>query len=102
MARFFYIQDSLIPHRYDGYARWLLSTIEAGESWGIPAVARPEFEVFFKGGWLPEVEGLVSQIARLEKPGITFAMAVLTRYDPSMAYGEQTLEGVTAELLGRG
>jgi len=102
MARFFYTQDSLIPKAFDGYARWLLSTIEPSESWGIPAVARPEFEVFFKGGWLPEVEGLVSQIARLERPGITFAMAVLTRYDPSMDYGEQTLEGATAELLGRG
>jgi hypothetical protein len=102
MARFFYIQDSLIPRAFDGYARWLLSTIEPGESWGIPAVARPEFEVFFKGGWLPEVEGLVNQIARLEKPGIKFALAVLSRYDPSMAYGEQTLAGVTAELLGRG
>jgi hypothetical protein len=101
MARFFYIQDSLIPPRFDGYARWLLSTIEPGESWGIPAVARPEFQVFFKGGWLPEVEGLVNQIARLERPGITFAMAVLSRHDPSMAYGEQTLAGVTAELLGR-
>jgi hypothetical protein len=101
MARFFYIQDSLIPRRFDGYARWLLSTIEPGESWGIPAVARPEFQVFFKGGWLPEVEGLVNQIARLERPGIKFAMAVLSRHDPSMAYGEQTLAGVTAELLGR-
>jgi hypothetical protein len=101
MARFFYIQDSLIPRAFDGYARWLLSTIEPSESWGIPAVARPEFEVFFKGGWLPEVEGLVNQIARLERPGIKFALAVLTRHDPSMLYGEQTLEGVAAELLGR-
>jgi hypothetical protein len=53
LARFFYGQDKLIPRRFDGYARWLFSTIEASESWGIPAVARPEFHVFFKGGWLP-------------------------------------------------
>jgi Beta-lactamase enzyme family len=100
MARFFLIQDSLIPHRFDGYARWLLSTIEPSESWGIPAVARPEFQVFFKGGWLPEIEGLVNQVARLERPHDTFAMAVLSRDDPSMAYGEKTIEGVTARLLG--
>jgi Beta-lactamase enzyme family len=100
MARFFLIQDSLIPHRFDGYARWLLSTIEPSESWGIPAVARPEFQVFFKGGWLPEIEGLVNQVARLERPHDTFAMAVLSRDDPSMAYGEETIEGVTARLLG--
>jgi hypothetical protein len=101
LARFFYRQDKLIPRRFDGYARWLLSGIEAGESWGIPAVARPEFSVFFKGGWLPEVEGLVNQAARLERPGIEFALAVLSTHDPSMEYGERTIEGVTARLLGR-
>ena len=101
LAGFFYRQDELIPRRFDGYARWLLSGIEASESWGIPAVARPEFQVFFKGGWLPEVEGLVNQAGRLERPGITFAMSVLTTHDPSMLYGEQTIEGVTARLLGR-
>jgi hypothetical protein len=101
LARFFIRHDKLIPRRFDGYARSLLSGIEAGESWGIPAVARPEFQVFFKGGWLPEVEGLVNQAARLERPHTIFALAVLTTGDPSMRYGEQTIEGVTARLLGR-
>ncbi len=101
LARFFFHQEALIPRQFDGYARWLLSTIEPDESWGIPAVARPEFQVFFKGGWLPEFEGLVNQVARLERPGIVFALAVLTIHDPSMTYGEQTIEGVTARLLGR-
>jgi hypothetical protein len=100
LARFFDRQESLIPPRFEGYARWLLSTIEPSESWGVPAVARPEFHVYFKGGWLPEVEGLVNQAARLERPGVVFGMAVLTRWDPSMEYGERTIEGVTARLLG--
>ena len=91
----------MIPGRFDGYARWLLSTIEPSESWGIPVIARPEFQVFFKGGWLPKSEGLVNQVGRLERPGIVFALAVLTGQDPSMVYGEQTIQGVTARLLGR-
>ena len=65
------------------------------------AVARPEFRVYFKGGWLAEVEGLVNQAARLERRGITFSLAVLTTHDPSMEYGERSIEGVTARLLGR-
>jgi hypothetical protein len=101
LVRFFVRQDAMIPGRFDGYARWLLSTIEPSESWGIPAIARPEFQVFFKGGWLPKSEGLVNQVGRLERPGIVFALAVLTTHDPSMAYGEQTIQGVTARLLGR-
>ncbi len=88
----------MIPPRFVAYARWLLSTIEGSESWGIPAVARPEFRVYFKGGWLPEVEGLVNQAARLERPGIRFSLAVLSTHDPSMLYGEQTIAGVTARL----
>jgi hypothetical protein len=100
LARLFFRQDALIPHRFDGYARQLLSTIEPSQSWGIPAIARPQFQVYFKGGWLPE-EGVVNQAGRLERPRITFAIAVLSSGDPSMAYGEETIGGVTARLLGR-
>jgi hypothetical protein len=100
-ARFFYVQDRLIPRQFDGYARGLLSGIDPSQSSGIPAGARPEFQVFFKGGWLPS-EGLVNQSARLERPGITFALSVLTTNGPGMAYGEATLEGVTRRLVGKG
>ncbi len=57
--------------------------------------------MYFKGGWLPEVEGLVNQAARLERPGISFSLAVLSTHDPSMEYGERTIAGVTERLLGR-
>ena len=100
LARFFFDQDALIPPRFDGYARQLLSTIEASQSWGIPAIARPQFSVYFKGGWLPE-EGVVNQAARLERPRITFAITVLSSGDPSMDYGEETIGGIAARLLGR-
>ncbi len=101
LARFFERQEQLTPRQFRGYARWLLSTIEPSESWGIPAAARPQFEVFFKGGWLPEVEGLVNQGARLQRRRTIVALAVLTKNDPSMAYGEATIEGVARRLVGR-
>jgi hypothetical protein len=101
-ARFFYEQDTLIPRRFDAYARYLLSTIAGYESWGIPAVARPRgWTVFFKGGWRGTGLGqLVHQAARLERGSERWAMAVMTDGDPSMGYGEQTIEGVTARLVG--
>ena len=98
-ARLLFALPRLIPPRFYAYARDLLSSIEASQSWGIPPVARPRFEVFFKTGQLPS-EGLYNEAARLERPGETFAIAVLTTADPSMSYGQQTVEGVARALLG--
>jgi hypothetical protein len=101
-ARFFFEMDSLIPREFVGYARYLLSTIAAYESWGIPAVARPlGYQVFFKGGWRGTGIGqLVHQIGRLEGHHRTFAIAVMTDGDPSMQYGIDTIQGVTQALVG--
>ena len=89
----------LIPSRYYGYARYLMSTIEPEQSWGVPPVARPRWQVFFKTGALPS-RGLFNEVARLERGPVTFTLAVFTDGDPSQAYGEQTIEGVAARLLG--
>jgi hypothetical protein len=100
-ARFFFEMDSLVPRQFVGYARYLLSTISADQSWGIPAVARPRgYKVFFKGGWRGTGLGqLVHQIARLERHGRRFSIAVMTDGDPSMGYGIDTIQGVTSALL---
>lgn len=100
-ARYFFEMDSLIPREFIGYARRLLSTIVGYESWGIPAVARPHrYAVFFKGGWRGTALGqLVHQVARLERPDHSFAMAVMTDGDPSMGYGIDTIQGLTNVLI---
>jgi len=100
-ARYFFEMDSLIPPEFVGYARFLLSTIDPSQSWGIPAVARPRgYNVFFKGGWRATGLGqLVHQIARLEGHGRTFSIAVMTDGDPSMGYRIDTIQGVTGALL---
>ena len=102
-AKFFFKQDSLIPHQFRHYARSLLSGISGAQSWGIPHVARPAgWHVFFKGGWRGTGRGqLVHQIGRLEKGHTKFAMAVMTDGDPSMGYGITTIQGVTARLIAR-
>jgi hypothetical protein len=100
-AKFFFEMDSLIPKEFVGYARNLLSTIAAFESWGIPAVARPlGYQVFFKGGWRPSPDiFLVHQVARLEGHGRVFSMAVMTDGDAGMGDGISKIEGTTSALL---
>ncbi len=97
-ARFFFALQRLIPSQFYGYARGLLSGIEPSQSWGVPPVARPRWQVFFKTGALPE-EGVFNEVARLERPGLTFTVAVFTAGEPSMSYGEETIQGVAAALL---
>jgi hypothetical protein len=98
-ARYFFEMKSLIPHEFVRYANYLLSHIVSYESWGIPAVARPRgYRVYFKGGWFPP--WLENQAARLYGHGKRFAIAVLTYNDPSFNYGIDTIQGVTATLLG--
>lgn len=91
--------EHLIPARYYGYARYLMSTIEPEQSWGFPPVARPDWQVYFKTGALPS-QGLFTEVARLERAGVTFTAAVFTDGEPSQAYGEETIAGVAARLLG--
>ncbi|MCW3030733.1 MAG: hypothetical protein JWM66_866 [Solirubrobacterales bacterium] len=97
-ARFFVAIERLIPRRFWPYARGLLAGIEPQQSWGIPEVARPRWQVFFKTGALPS-EGLYHEVARLERGGVTFTVAVMSTGDPSMAYGEETIRGIAARLL---
>jgi Beta-lactamase enzyme family len=99
-ARFFIALPQLIPHQFWLYARGLLAGIEPEQSWGIPQVARPRWQVFFKTGALPS-EGLFNETARLERPGVTFTISVFTTADPSMGYGEETIRGVASALLAR-
>jgi hypothetical protein len=101
-AKYFFEMDSLIPKEFVGYARNLLSHIAGYESWGIPAIARPRgYDAFFKAGWRPSPDTfLVHQIARLERNGHRFSLAVMTDGDPDMTYGIDTIQGTTQALLG--
>jgi Beta-lactamase enzyme family len=100
-ARFFAALDELTAPEYRDYARALLSSISSEQSWGIPEVSRPEWQTFFKGGWLTQRNGsLVHQVARLEQGERTMAIAVLTDGSPSDEYGRETIQGIAARLLG--
>ncbi len=99
-VRLFSRLEAVVPPRFLGYARQLLSSIVPEQGWGIPRAARPRFRVFFKGGWRPTDRGeLVHQAALVEDAKRRAAIAVLTDGNPSMAYGERTIEGVARRRL---
>ena len=99
-ARLFLHLDRLVPSRFLPLARTLLETVTPAHSWGIPAAARPRWRTFFKGGWRPEDGAeVVNQAALLESGNRRLSLAVMTRDDPTMVYGQETIEGTARRLL---
>jgi beta-lactamase class A len=98
LARFYSRLDELMAGPHREYALGLLGSVTPDQSWGIPAAARPEWAVRFKGGWLPE-RGLVHQAGELRDGERLLSIAVLTDAQPSFEYGTETVRGIAERLL---
>ena len=100
-ARFMYRLERFIPRRHREYALHLLTRIVASQRWGIPPVAPRGWKLHFKGGWSGAPSWRVNQVMLLRDPPRRLALAILTREQPSLGYGERTIEGVARRLLRR-
>jgi hypothetical protein len=98
-ARFFSRIQRYVPKRHRVYAMGLMSQIVPSQRWGIPPVAPEHWKLYFKGGWSGAPSWHVNQVMLLRRPPRSFSVAILTRQQPSMAYGEQSIEGVARHLL---
>jgi hypothetical protein len=98
-ARFFFRIDSYVPDRHRAYALRLLATIVPSQRWGIPPVTPDGWRIFFKGGWRTATGRITHQVALLRGGGKRLAIAILTEWNPSHAYGTRTIRGIAARLL---
>jgi len=100
-ARFFYRIDSLVPQRHQALLERVLGEHGPYRGWGIPQAALLRgWHVWWKDGWMHSARGeLLLQVARLERQGITFAVAVIADGQPTSGYGVATMRGVGERLL---
>jgi hypothetical protein len=99
-ARLFHRIDRLVARRHRRYARYLLAHVVGPQRWGIPDGAPVGTRVYFKGGWRPQAGGwLVHQAALVERGRRRVSLAVLTDYDRSFRYGQDTVRGVARRAL---
>ena len=98
-ARFFRRIDRLTPERHRAYARSLLAGVVPSQRWGIPPARPAGWRIFLKGGWGSGTGWVTHQAALLERGERRISLAILTRDNPSHAYGTRTIEGVARRLL---
>ena len=100
-TRFFIALEGFLAARHRAWAMTLLRTIVPSQRWGIGRLRLPSWRVYFKGGWSTGTGRVDNQVALLRGCGDQrLAVAVMTEFNPSHAYGERTLEGVFRRLLG--
>lgn len=100
-ARFFFNLERYVPRRHEDYARYLLGHIVKPQRWGIARIHRPNWRLFFKGGWGSGTGYTDHQVAFLQRGGKRIAIAMMIMYSPSHDYGKETLRGLAARLLRR-
>jgi hypothetical protein len=98
-ARFFYRIDRLVPERHRRYALWLLAHVVPWQRWGIPPALPAGWAIYLKGGWGSGTGLVTHQSALLRHGGRRIALSILTRWNPSHAYGTRTIQGAAARLL---
>jgi hypothetical protein len=96
---FFLHIDRYVVARHRRYAMHLLASIIPSERWGIGELPERGWTEYLNGGWGYGTGLLDHQVVLLKRHCARVAIAVLTMYDGSHAYGKQTLRGIFGRLL---
>jgi hypothetical protein len=95
------LQDVALPNRVlataqRSYELSLMHDVDPAQAWGVSAGVLPPASVALKNGWLPVGPGWeINSIGAVTGRYRDYLIAVLTSDDPDMAYGVQTIEGIS-------
>lgn len=83
------------------YALGLMADVISWERWGVSAGAPADMTVHLKNGWLPDPDLWdINSIGDFTHHDYDYSIAILTRNDPDMAYGVDTVQTV-AKLINK-
>lgn len=89
------------------YGLSLMQHVESDQGWGVSAGVAPGTTVALKNGWLPFYDTLplakaggfqIDSIGWVSGHGRDYLLAVLTRDNPSMQYGIDTIEAISRRI----
>jgi hypothetical protein len=90
------LPNGVLDEASRAYELGLMSHIDPAQDWGVSAGVLAPAKVALKNGWLPVGSGWeINSIGWVSGRYRDYLIAVLTSDDPSMAYGIQTIEGIS-------
>jgi hypothetical protein len=90
------LPNHLLNDASRAYELGLMRHIDPAQAWGVSAGVLAPATVALKNGWLPVGPGWeINSIGWVRGRYRNYLIAVLTSDDPSMAYGIQTIEGIS-------
>lgn len=102
LLRALYCDGSPLDEEDRAYARGLMESVAAEQSWGVSAGAGPADTVGLKNGWTPrEANGglwNVNSVGYVAGPGREYLIAVLTDGSPDYTTGVALVEELTATV----
>jgi beta-lactamase class A len=106
LSRFAY-RNRLLTGANRRYGLSLMEHVEAGQNWGVSAGVAPGATVALKNGWLPFFATLplaaaggyqIDSVGWVRGHGRDYLLAVLTRDNPTMQYGIDTIQAISARI----
>jgi hypothetical protein len=91
------LHNSVLSDSSRAYELGLMHHIDPAQDWGVSAGVLPPASVALKNGWLPINTGgwEINSIGWVDGRYRDYLIAVLTAGDPDMAYGVETIEGIS-------
>ncbi|HEY2553265.1 MAG TPA: serine hydrolase [Streptosporangiaceae bacterium] len=99
LLRLLTFRNSVLDKPSRAYALKLMAHVIASQRWGVPAGAPASVTVHVKNGWLPDPQlWVINSIGAFTSRSRVYRIVVLTRGNPSMTYGVDTVQRV-AEVI---
>jgi beta-lactamase class A len=92
------LPGSLLTPANQAYALGLMEHVTSWEAWGVTGGVPAGVTVALKNGWLPLANGEweINSIGYVNGDGKAYTIAVLTQGNPTMPYGVETIDTVSA------
>jgi hypothetical protein len=99
LLRLLVTRNKVLDNSSRSYVLRLMSEVILSQRWGAPAGAPANVVVHVKNGWLPDPSfWVVNSIADFTHRGSAYSIAILTKDNPSMAYGVDTVQRVAVQI----